>query len=262
MDKAASRSFSPVEFQQALQTAALGRYLLYRASTDSTMALARREADEGAPHGTLVLADEQTAGRGRRGRSFFSPPGENLYFTLVLRLPMEVHRHLPVAVPVALCEAIAAEGAAARIKWPNDIWIGERKVCGTLIDAELTPGSALAMPGVGINVNGDPALNPELRDIATSIEKELGRHVDREQLLARVCNRLEALLTASPEWLIERYRELSMVLGRTITVQPLSGAAYDATATGIEPDGSLRITRSSGDVESIVAADVSIRHKV
>jgi BirA family biotin operon repressor/biotin-[acetyl-CoA-carboxylase] ligase len=262
MDAAASRSFSPAQFQQALQTAAVGRYLLYRSSTASTMALARREADEDAPHGTLVLAEEQTAGRGRRGRSFFSPPGENLYFTLVLRLPMEVHRHLPVVVPVAVCEAIAAEGVAARIKWPNDIWVGERKVCGTLIDAELTPELSIAMPGIGINVNGDPTLNPELRDIATSIARELGRHVDREQLLARVCNRLEPLLTAFPERLIERYRELSMVIGRGITVQPLSGAAYNATATGIEPDGSLRITRPNGEVESIVAADVSIRHKV
>ena len=117
------------------------------------------------------------------------------------------------------------------------------------------------MPGIGINVNGDPSVNPELRDIATSVAKELGRHLDRELLLARVCNRLEPLLTALPERLIARYRELSMVIGRSITVQPLSGTAYDATATGIEPDGSLRITRSNGEVESIVAADVSIRHK-
>ena len=262
MDAAASRSFSPVEFQQALQTVAVGRYLVHRSSTESTMALARREADEGAPHGTLVLAEEQTAGRGRRGRSFFSPPGENLYFTLVLRLPVEVHSHLPIAIPVAICEAVAAEGVAARIKWPNDIWVAERKVSGMLVDAELTPEGAVAMPGIGINVNGDPALNPELRDIATSLARELGRHVERERLLARVCNRLEPLLTASPERLVERYRELSMVIGRNITVQPLSGAAYDATATGIEPDGSLRITRPNGEVECILAADVSIRPRI
>lgn len=259
MHVAASRPFSPAQFQEALKTVAVGRYLVFRSSTASTMALARREADEGAPHGTLVLAEEQTAGRGRRGRSFFSPPAKNLYFTLVLRLPIEIHRHLPVAVPVAVCEAIAAEGVAARIKWPNDIWIGERKVCGTLIDAELTPAGAVAMPGIGINVNGDPALNPELRDIATSVARELGRYVDRELLLAEVCNRLEPLLTASPDRLVERYRELSMVIGRDITVQPLAGAAYDAVAVGIEADGSLRVMRTNGEMERIVAADVSVR---
>jgi BirA family biotin operon repressor/biotin-[acetyl-CoA-carboxylase] ligase len=259
MDVAHNRSFSPAEFQQALQTAAVGRYLVHRSTTESTMALARREAEEGAPHGTLVLAEEQTAGRGRRGRSFFSPPGENLYFTLVLRLPIEVHGHLPIAVPVAICEAVAAEGAVARIKWPNDIWVGERKVSGMLIDAEVAADGAIAMPGIGINVNGDPALNPELRDIATSLARELGRYVDREQLLARVCNWLEPLLTASPDRLIERYREHSMVIGRGITVQPLAGVAYDAVASGIEPDGSLRVTRPTGEVACILAGDVSIR---
>src|SRR5207244_793702 len=115
-------AFDPAAFQAALNTRTIGRFLLYRPSIDTTMRLARREADEGAPDGTLVLAEEQTAGRGRRGRGFFSPPGENLYFTLLLRRPAPVHGALPVAVPVAVCEAVRAEGLDARIKWPNDIW--------------------------------------------------------------------------------------------------------------------------------------------
>ncbi|MGH2608361.1 MAG: biotin--[acetyl-CoA-carboxylase] ligase, partial [Tepidiformaceae bacterium] len=172
--------FDARRFQEGLRTGAIGRFLVYRAATETTMVLARGLAEGGTPHGTLALAEEQRAGRGRRGRTFFSPPGENLYFTLVLRLPMEAHRRLPVAVPVAVCRAVRAEGAEARIKWPNDIWIGGRKVCGILIDAETGPDGSIAFPGIGINVNGDPTLNPELADTATSIRRELGRRVERE----------------------------------------------------------------------------------
>lgn len=251
--------FDPVRFQAALTTAAIGRYLVYRPTTETTMVLARREADEGAPHGTLVLAEEQTAGRGRRGRSFSSPPAENLYFTLVLRLPLEVHKRLPAAAPVAVCKAIAAEGVAAAIKWPNDIWAGERKLCGMLIDAELEPGGAIAMPGIGINVNGDPTLNPELANIATSIRRELGRPVSRELLLARICNELELSLALPSLELADRYREGSMILGRAVLVQPAAAPAYEAIAATIEDDGSLRVTRSDGRSEVVTSADVSLR---
>ena len=184
-------SFNPATFQNALVTASIGRFLLYRQVLDSTMVLAAREAREGAPHGTIVFAEEQTAGRGRRGRSFYSPAGQNLYFTLVLRCPVEVHRRLPLIVPLAVCTAVQAEAPAARIKWPNDIWIGDRKVAGMLIDAELSATGAVALPGIGINVNADPTVVPELRDIATCLARELGRPVQREALLARICNELE-----------------------------------------------------------------------
>ena len=93
-----SPAFDAAAFQRALQTRAVGRWMVYRDECESTMPLARREADEGAPHGTIVLAEAQTAGRGRRGRSFHSPAGENLYFTLVLRLSPAQQRTLPVAL--------------------------------------------------------------------------------------------------------------------------------------------------------------------
>ncbi|HMO96803.1 MAG TPA: hypothetical protein PKD27_11850, partial [Tepidiformaceae bacterium] len=98
--------FNPMTFMDARRSREIGTYVVYRESVDSTMTVARSRAAEDAPHGTLVLAEEQTAGRGRRGRSFYSPAGENLYFTLILRCPMDVHRRLPVIVPVAVCEAI------------------------------------------------------------------------------------------------------------------------------------------------------------
>lgn len=245
----------------ARQSRDIGKYVVYRESVDSTMTVARGRAAEDAPHGTLVLAEEQTAGRGRRGRSFYSPPGENLYFTLILRCPVDVHRRLPVIVPVAVCEAIREFVPAAAIKWPNDIWVGERKACGMLIDAELTAEGAVAFPGIGINVNGDPTVEPGLRDIATSLAREAGAPVSREQLLASICNRLEALLEADEHEVASRYRELSYVLGREVTVHPHAGDAFTGVATEIAETGDLAVVRPDGRTEWVTAADVTLRPK-
>lgn len=251
--------FAPAIFQQLLTTESIGRFLLYRLSTETTMTIARREADDGAPHGTIVLAEEQTAGRGRRGRSFASPAGENLYFTLILRAPVDVHARLPVILPVALCAAICSEGVDARIKWPNDVWVGERKLSGLLIDAELRPEGPLAMPGIGINVNGDPTTIPELAETATSIRRELGYTVVREALLARICNELERLLSEPPETVLRHYTQFSMILGREVIVTPANTDPFTATAESIAPDGSLVVTRSDGIREVLTAADISLR---
>lgn len=255
-----AQSFDARTFQGLLATRAIGRFLSYRGSVDSTMRLARREADEGAPHGTLVLADEQTAGRGRRGRTFESPPGDNLYFTVILRLPLAQHRLLPLILPLAVCEACCAEGVEARIKWPNDIWVGERKLSGMLIDAELGPTGPLAMPGIGINVNGDPTAIPELRDIATSLQRELGRAILTSRLLANICNALETLLEMeSAAALVETYRGYSLVLGREIAVTPADGPTYSARASAIREDGALAVTLADGTVRELLAEDVSVR---
>ena len=251
--------FDAAAFHGALRTNALGRFMVYRESVGTTMVLARREAGEGAPHGTVVLAEEQTAGRGRKGRSFHSPPGENLYFTFVLRCPADQHRRLPIAVPLAVATAVVAEGADAAIKWPNDIWAGDRKLSGMLIDAEFAAAGPLAFPGIGINVNSDPTNIPELRDIATSLRRELGRPVQRETLLARICNELETALSLGPEELASQYRERSMVIGKPVRVTPLKGEPYEAVARGIADDGSLVVERDDGTLEELNAAEVTLR---
>ncbi len=254
-----SPQFDPMAFLEARKTREVGKYVVYRESVDSTMDVARGRAAEGALHGTLVLAEEQTAGRGRKGRSFYSPAGENLYFTLVLRCSMDVHRRLPVIVPAAVCAAIRTVVPEAAIKWPNDIWVGERKVCGMLIDAELTAEGAVAFPGIGINVNGDPTLQPELRDIATSLARETGQSVNREVLLAAICNALEAALAAPAGEVAAAYRAMSCVLGREVTVQPLAGEAFSGTAREIAETGDLAVERADGAVEWLTAADVTLR---
>lgn len=246
-------------FKALLRTREIGREFEYFESVGSTMDIARERAAAGSPHGALILAEEQTAGRGRRGRTFYSPACENLYFTLVLRLPLSAHRRLPVMVPLAVARAIRAAGVDARIKWPNDIWIGERKACGMLIDAELTRDGGLGFPGIGVNVNGDPTDNPELRDTATSIARELGHPVPRETVLADICNHLEQILAAAPAAIIEEYRQLSCTLGRAVSVVPVGGQPFDATALAISDEGELMVRRTDGLVVAVNAADVSLR---
>ncbi len=253
-----SASFNVRLFQDSLVTESLGRYLVYRPVTESTMILARREVEEGAASGTLILAEEQTAGRGRRGRSFHSPPGENLYFTFILRIGAEEQRRVPQAVAVAVAESCRAEGADTRIKWPNDVWIGERKVSGMLIDAESHGDEMVVMPGVGINVNGDPTTIAEIRDIATSLRLELGRELRRELLLARICNNLETLLDPYRGELGPRYSSLSMILGRQVAVTGPEGT-FEGRALDLAADGGLVVERTGGAVATVYAADVSVR---
>ncbi|MGK2964915.1 MAG: biotin--[acetyl-CoA-carboxylase] ligase [Tepidiformaceae bacterium] len=250
--------FDPRLFSESLATAAIGRFFLYRTVVETTMTVARREADEGAPHGTLILAEEQTAGRGRRGRSFYSPPGENLYFTLVLRPDSRLHSRLPVIVPLAVARACSIEGVAARIKWPNDIWVGARKLSGMLIDSETGPAGAVVYPGIGINVNGDPTINPELRDIATSLFLETGRHITRELLLARVCNELESLAVLPDSELGDAYRESSMIVGKRVLVAA-GDMTYEADAVAVDPSGALVVRRDDGTDDTLLAAEVTIR---
>ena len=255
-------SFDARRFQEHLTTSAIGRFLVYREQVDSTMVLAKREAAEGAPHGTIVLAEEQTAGRGRRGRTFDSPPGENIYMTLVLRLPLEAHRRLPLAVPLAICIACGEEGVDAKIKWPNDIWVGQRKLSGILIDADLGGDGPVAMPGIGINVNSDPTVNPALVDTATSLRRELNRHVARERLLATICNQLERTIALDPVALSGEYRSNSMIIGHQVTVSTASGESYEAIAEGIADDGGLVVLLTEGSRRTLIAEDVSVRPSV
>lgn len=251
--------FDSSPFEAALTTKLLGRRFVHLESTPSTMEDARAAADAGSPHGTLILAEEQTAGRGRRGRSFLSPPGENLYFTFVLRLAARQAPLVPIAVPLAVVEPCRRLSLDARVKWPNDIWVGDRKLSGMLIDAESSADGVVAFPGIGINVNGDPGLNPELANIATSVRTELGHPVVREHLLAEICNELERRLDQPVEDLLLAYTEHSLVLGREIAVSEPGRATFTALAVRLDATGSLVVRLESGEERVVQAADVSVR---
>ena len=180
---------------QRLRTKFVGRRLTYLASTPSTQDVARREADEGAPEGTAVIAEEQTAGRGRLGRSWVSPAGKNIYLTIVLRPDVAHLRILGMAAPLAVARAVeSVTTISPLLKWPNDVLVSGLKLSGVLIDSELFGGEAqYALVGIGVNVNFDIDTDSEIASVATSIKREAGHPVSREDILAAVLNEFEDL---------------------------------------------------------------------
>lgn len=245
-----------------LQTERLGRAVAYVDSTETTMADALREAEAGAKEGLVAIAEEQTAGRGRQGRSWVSPAGVNLYCTVVLRPSSQQVRSLPVITPLAVCQAIEETASLQpRIKWPNDVLIEGRKVCGILVQSELTDGApAFALAGIGINVNLDVAAHEEIATIATSLRSELGREVSREQVLAATLNHLESLYDAagrgdilSPGW-----KQRLETLGKPVRVE-IGSVVEEGTAVDADSDGSLILRRDDGSHVRIDAGEVLAR---
>jgi BirA family biotin operon repressor/biotin-[acetyl-CoA-carboxylase] ligase len=216
--------------------------------TDSTSERARALAATGAPHGTLVTADEQTAGRGRQGRRWVAPAGTALLMSVLLR--GEVDELLPLAGAVAVCEACEAlTGARAAIKWPNDVWLERRKVAGILVEAR--PG-LWAVVGMGINVSVTPDQLPsELRDTATSLAAQ-GRPVKREELLRAVLEGLEAHLGEPAEATLEAWRERDALRGR-----PVAWDGGRGTAAGVDASGALLVDTARGRV-TLTAGEVHL----
>ena len=246
---AMTRPFSLATLQSLLDTDAVGRCVLHLASVSSTMDAAREEAENGAPHGMIVVADQQTRGQGRRGRRWVSPPG-NLYVTIILRPAAWNVRTLAMVAPLAACEAIdAVANVRSSIKWPNDVLIEGRKVGGILIDVHLgRDGVDYALVGVGINIGLDPSQHEEIRGLATSLVAESGENVSRESLLATFLNRFEALYLAArlDDSVYDAWRARLETLGRQVRVQ-FGDGVEEGVAEDVDADGSV-IALSAGDV--------------
>ncbi len=251
--------------QALLRTELIGRRVFYDESVPTTMEVARREAHAGAPEGAIAIAEEQTAGRGRVGRSWVSPPGVNLYFTLILRPTVAQLRYLAVIAPLAVCQAIEeAVGLLPRIKWPNDVQVNGKKVCGVLPQSEISDGHVdFALIGIGINVNLDVAAHEDIREIATSLRAELGREVAREEVLATTLNHLEALYQA-----LRRGEVVSMAwkhrldtLGKHVRVSSAGGLVEQGVAVDADSDGSLILRRDDGSHVRVEAGEVTLREE-
>ncbi len=201
--------------------------------TDSTTERARALAAAGAPHGTLVTADEQSAGRGRQGRTWSAAPKSAVLMSVVLR---DVSETLPLAAAVAVCEAVPVE---ARIKWPNDVWIDGRKVAGILVEAR--PQEGWAVLGVGLNVTTEefPA---ELN--ATSL-RLAGASLSTEQALAALVTSLRTWLTRSADEILAAWRSRDALLGRTVR---WANGGEEGVAAGVEDSGALIVDTAGGRV--------------
>ena len=280
-----SLPFSPSLFASHLTTQLLGRFFLYRLTTPSTQLLSKREAIEGAPNGTLILAEQQTAGRGRvDGRTWLSQPASNLYFTLLLR-PSDVRdiTKLNFAISLAICKGIEAATTTAsssststdilqpRVKWPNDIWTGGRKVAGVLVDVDMMGSACTVSAGIGINVNQDwtAVEDEQLRESATSLLTASGSQqpIVRERLLAAILNALESLLPLPHASLLQQYTQYDYLLGKEVTVMPRkkedTQSWWQGLAVGYSDEGYLMVRKGGegAEVVKLVAEEVTIRAK-
>jgi BirA family biotin operon repressor/biotin-[acetyl-CoA-carboxylase] ligase len=237
------------------------------ARTESTNTVARELAAAGAPHGTVVTATEQTAGRGRQGRSWTAPPGKGLFYSAILR-PLDPRRHatLPLAVPLAVCEAAEAlrPGIECRVKWPNDVHLDGRKLAGILIEARPRDGWAVIGVGLNLSIAGDE-FPPELRDTATSLFSTpshpassgsavpyLGTAHIRNSA-TELSSRLGAWVEAGPDEVLAAWRERDALRGREIAWEEGSGVA-----DGVDERGYLLVRTADGDRIALGAGEVHL----
>jgi BirA family transcriptional regulator, biotin operon repressor / biotin---[acetyl-CoA-carboxylase] ligase len=234
--------------------------------TDSTNSRARELAAAGAPHGTVVTASEQTAGRGRQGRTWTAPPNKALLYSAILRPLEEHHVTLPLAVPLAVCEAAEDinPDLTCKVKWPNDIHAEGRKLAGVLIEAR--PQDGWAVIGVGINISiKEEEFPPELRDTATSIFSAGHRTQERGSagpspllsagppLLGPLNQRLNHWVQAEPSEVLTEWRERDALLGREVEWDDGSGVA-----DGVDERGYLVVVTASGDRIAVGAGEVHL----
>jgi BirA family biotin operon repressor/biotin-[acetyl-CoA-carboxylase] ligase len=211
----------------------IGTPRVHHRRADSTNERAKELAAAGAPHGTLVTADEQSAGRGRQGRVWTAPAGSAVLMSLVLR---ELDELLPITAAVAICEALPAEAA---IKWPNDVWIERRKVAGILVEGR--PQEGWAVLGVGLNVTTE-SFPPELAETATSL-KLAGVETTPSQVLEELLPALDAWLGAPPDAVLPAWRERDALKGERVR-----WTGGEGVAAGIDDSGSLLVDTRDGRV--------------
>ena len=246
--------------RRGLRTAWAGCEIVSLDSVDSTNRYARALAAQGAAHGTLVLAETQTAGRGRRGRGWVSPAGEGIFMTLILRPqahPSQVSL-LSLRTALAVAQGISeATGLDARVKWPNDVVCGGKKVVGMLLEMDADEERVHSVvAGIGINVHQRDF--GELAATASSLDLLLGERVSRAAVVRAFLEAFERVDALSDAALMEEYRARSATLGRRVRVIA-ADREFTGTALRVTPSGSLVVERDGGGREEVLAGDVSVR---
>ena len=241
--------------------------VLWFDSIDSTNTHALKLARQGAPHGTVLIADHQTGGRGRRGRSFHSPSGCGIYMSAILRPQCKPQKimHLTCAAAVALCDAVEAScGLRPGIKWTNDLVCGKRKIAGVLTELGFDSSGNVAFAVVGIGINccqNESDFPEELRGIAGSLASVTGREIDRAKVAAAMMDalyRMDAQLLSGKETILAQYRRDCITLGQEISLvrgeEVRHGKAID-----MDEAGALVVEFPNGHTETVNSGEVSVR---
>jgi BirA family biotin operon repressor/biotin-[acetyl-CoA-carboxylase] ligase len=253
-------TLSPDIIAEGLGTCWLARNIVYYETVGSTNDEARRLALAGAPEGTLVIAEEQTAGRGRLQRRWLAPRGQALLFSLIFYPSFDARDAflLTMLGSLACMRAIEEQtGLRPEIKWPNDLLLNGKKLAGMLSELGHVGDRLYAILGIGVNVNVDPAAWPQLRQQATSLREVLGHPVPRRPLLQAILRHIEAgydrlRTVVSP---FEEWAANLGTLGRSVQVTTTEGT-FEGEASGVDPDGALRVTLPDGTTRRVIAGDV------
>ena len=248
--------------RRVLSGGLVGSRLIYYDSLTSTMDEAQRLAERGEPEGTVIIAEEQTAGRGRFGREWISPAGQNLHFSALLKPTAAQLPYVNMAATLAVSEAVdQVASLKTSIKWPNDVLVDGEKLSGILVESVVEAGGvSYAIVGIGVNVNLDPSLVPEIASTATSLLKETGRTVDRTTVLRLVLARLDDLYRAvrAGRSLIDDWASNLETLGHEVRIR-VGDQVVEGRAEAVDDHGNLILKRTDGSTFTAVAGEVTVQ---
>jgi BirA family biotin operon repressor/biotin-[acetyl-CoA-carboxylase] ligase len=253
-------ALSPLRWRDVAEQRAgrsIGDPLIYRPEVDSTNALAAALVPDRAPAGAVIVADHQTAGRGRLGRRWLAPAASSLTFTVVVA-SLDAAWAVPMATGVAIVDALADAGIAAALKWPNDLLIAGKKCAGILIETKQAHASAWLLVGIGVNVR---TVDPSLPD-ATFLDAHLIAPIAREDLLLALLDRLElwyGRAVRQPDEVRATWRARLATLGAHVTLHA-PGGRLEGLAEDVEPDGALVLRLPDGSRRAVHAGDVTMAH--
>jgi len=255
---------APKLLHRRLHPGLLGKRIYHFFKIDSTNSVAMTLGEKGEPHGTVVIAEEQTAGRGRAGHSWHSEKTNGIYMTVLLRPPISPQQAplITLVAGLAVREAVLEQtGLAPDLRWPNDLLFGRKKFCGILteMNAEQDQIHFVAV-GIGINVNHE-RVPDDLSKIATSLRIETERAQSRVEIVARLLRHLDSyynrFVTEGPEAIVTRFSEVSSYArGKRVRIETAS-ETYTGTTEGLEPGGLLRVRRDDGRVLPVIAGTLS-----
>jgi BirA family biotin operon repressor/biotin-[acetyl-CoA-carboxylase] ligase len=251
---------SPAAITANLGTRLIGQRVIYHPSLPSTMDEARRQAQKGAKEGTVIVAGEQTAGRGRMKRGWLSPPG-SIALSIILYPQLAYLSSLIMVASLGVAHCLEKVTALkTELKWPNDVLVNGKKVCGILVESEVKGRQAdYAIIGIGINVNLKPADFPEILPSATSLSHELGKEVSQLDMVRCLLAEIESLYLALPsgEAVYQEWRDSLVTLGKKVRISS-EETILEGIAESVASDGSLLLRQSDGSLTKIVAGDVTL----
>ncbi len=261
-----SDMLSGERIREELRTKWAGSEVVYLDVTDSTNVQAKRLGEEGAPHGTLIVADKQEGGKGRRGRSWVSEPGVGIWMSVLMRPEISTVSVSMLTLVMAMATAkgiYEATGIESQIKWPNDLVLNKKKICGILTEMSTDQMEIkYVIPGTGINV-GQESFPDEIKETATSLYLEAGIKYDRAKIIAKTMEALEEYYeifakTEDMSLLKDEYNKMLVNLGNEVCILAPTGD-FRGISTGINATGGLMVRLEDGSETEVISGEVSVR---